>query len=214
MPAGDDWNGGFFKEDPRFWPILAAARRFASYADFPAPEELSLPNVTFVTAHKPKRTRRRTPAPRDDAYDERILRGEVPTRPRSWHDFLNALVWATFPQSKRALHALQAAALRRALAGGARALPNARAREHDALALLDEGGVLVLDAGNETLPLAFGHALYEGLVRGGPAATASCLRFSVPALPTQEEATAVADRLLAARLTEPLPPEALSRVAF
>jgi len=214
MPVGDAWNGGFFEADPRFWPIAPAARRFALHADFPTPAELSLPGVTFVPTVKPRRTRRRAPAPTTERYDERILRGEVPTRPRSWHDFLNALIWATFPESKLALHRLQAAALRRALASGTGVLPNARAREHDALALLDEGGVLVLDAGGRTLPLGFGHALYEGLVRGGPAATASCLRFTVPDLPDRAVATAVADRLLAARLAEPFGPDQLSRLAF
>jgi hypothetical protein len=214
MTAGDGWNGRFFETDSRFWPIARAAVRFAAHTDFPAPEELSLPNVKFVSAIKPRRVRRRARAP-SDGYDQRILRGEVPTRPCSWHDFLNALVWATFPTSKRALHMLQAAAVERARAGGPGALPNGRARDHDALALLDEGGVVVLTAADgETLSLGFGHALYESLVRGLPAPTAGCLTFSVGALPDLAQATALADRLLAARLAEPLLPEDLSRVAF
>jgi hypothetical protein len=211
------WNATFYEADARFWPIAPAARRFAAHDDFPLPAELSLPGLDFVAAPKPRRTRQR-PRPAADGYDERILRGEVPTRPRSWHDFLNALVWATFPESKRAVHALQADALRRArtLSGELRGhgLPNARARDHDALALLDEGGVLVLATGAEEVAIGFGHALYEGLVRGGPPATASCLRFTLPALPAREALTALADRLLAERLREPLTPAALSRVPF
>src|SRR5262249_23742435 len=132
----------------------------------------------------------------------------------SWHDFLNALVWATFPESKRRIHALQASALVHASAACAHTLPNARTREQDALALLDEGGVLELSAEGESLLRGFGHALYEGLVRGGPAATASCLTFELARLPVRDVAAAVADRLLAQRLDAPLPPEALSRRAF
>ena len=212
MAAPAAWNGRFFEQDPRFWPIAPAARAFAEHVDFPAPEELVAPGVSFVTARKPRRARRQiTP---DAAYDTRILRGEVPTRPRSWHDFLNALVWATFPASKRAVHALQAALLERARQPGSGALPNARAREHDALALLDEGGVLVLTAGRETLTLGFGHALYEALVRGGPAVTASALSFELSRLPATAEAAAVADTLLSARLQKPLSPEDLSRREF
>lgn len=206
----DAFDGRFFEADARFWPIAPAARRFAEHTDFPDPAELCAPGVTFVAAHKPRRRRQ---GARGEGYDERVVRGEVPTRPRSWHDFLNALVWATFPQSKHRLHALQAAALRRA-AAGARTLPNARTRAQDALALLDEGGVLELTAEGESLLLGFGHALYEGLVRAGPPATASCLSFELPRLPPRETACLVADRLLAARLDAPLPPEVLSRRAF
>lgn len=213
MPSPAPWNGRFFEADARFWPIAPAARVFAEYADFPAPEELRAPGVRFVTARKPRRVRREI-AP-GAAYDERILSGEVPTRPRSWHDFLNALVWATFPASKRAVHELQAALLERSRVPGSRALPNARARDHDALALLDEGGVLVLSAGSAELALGFGHALYESLVRGGPSVTASSLHFALPQLPSAtEEATSVADALLSARLKEPLSPRDLARRDF
>jgi hypothetical protein len=210
--ASELWHGRFFERDARFWPLAPAARRFADYADFPAPEELAAPGVVFVSAGKPRRARRAA-AP-EAAYDARIERGEVPTRPRSWHDFLNALVWATFPASKRRIHELQAAFVRRARDNDSTRLPNARAREHDALALLDEGGVLVLADARSTLTLGFGHALYEGLVRGGPAATASSLTFDVDALPEPANAPALADALLAARLGAPFSPEALDRRAF
>jgi hypothetical protein len=93
-------------------------------------------------------------------------------------------------------------------------LPNARTREQDALALLDEGGVIVLSDGRASTALGFGHALYEGLVRGGPAATASCLCFEVRTLPERGAAAGVADRLLAERLSQPFGPEALSRRSF
>src|SRR5689334_14108867 len=144
MLAKTTWNGRFFEANPRFWPIAPAARRFAEHVDWPAPEELEAPGVRFVAATKPRRSRRRLPAGAA-GYDTRVLAGEVPTRPRSWHDFLNALVWATFPASKRILHARQARAIQASLADGTSALPNARSREHDALALLDEGGVIVLE---------------------------------------------------------------------
>ncbi len=213
MTAPDAFDGRFFEADPRFWPIAGAARRFADHADFPSAHELAAPGVRFVAASKPRRTRRRA-EPAGNGYDARVVRGEVPTRPRCWHDFLNALVWATFPASKRRLHALQAAALERAHRGGSGTLPNARTRAQDALALLDEGGVLELSARGESLVLGFGHALYEGIVRGGPAATAGCLTFALPHLPELGAATEIADRLLAERLALQLLPEALSRRSF
>lgn len=212
MVRAAPWVSRFYEADQRFWPLAAAAERFADHADFPEPSELRAPGVRFVPATKSRRRRPRRVA--ETGYDQRVLGGEVPTRRRSWHDFLNALVWATFPASKRALHAAQARALAESAAPGARTRPHARSREHDALALFDEGGVIELRDARATLPLAFGHALYEGLVCGGPAATASCLVFALPALPAAALACAVADRLLAERLREPLSPEALERRAF
>ena len=131
--SGPPWDARFFEADPRFWPIAPAARRFAEHRDWPAPEEHVAPGVRFVTATKPRRTDRRT-TQRGVGYDARITAGEVPTRARSWHDFLNALVWATFPASKRALHARQASAIQARAVEGTAGLPNARTREQDALA--------------------------------------------------------------------------------
>jgi len=211
--SGRPWDARFFEADPRFWPITPAALRFTTHQDFPTPEEHAAPGVRFVTATKPRRTRR-GPTQRATGYDARIVGGEVPTRARSWHDFLNALAWATFPKSKLALHARQAAAIRASVPDGARTLPNARTRELDALALFDEGGIIVLESPSGALPLAFGHALYEGLVTGGPQATASALAFAVEALPNRQAAPAIADALLSERLGGPLLPELLLRREF
>jgi hypothetical protein len=213
--SGAPWNGRFYESDPRFWPITPAARRFADYPDWPAPEDLTAPGIRFVAAPKPRRRRGPRTEARPPGYDARIIGGEVPTRPQSWHDFLNALVWATFPLSKHAYHTRQAAALRASVEPGALTLPNARTRELDALALLDEGGVLVLQQSpTKFLDLAFGHALYEHLVVGGPRITASALVFTVEALPEREAAAELADRLLAERLGGPFGPEALARRTF
>ena len=82
------------------------------------------------------------------------------------------------------------------------------------LALLDEGGVVVLQSPHASLTIAFGHALYEGLVCGGPPATASGLAFSIPRSPAPDEACTLADRLLAERLGAALLPEMLLRLPF
>jgi hypothetical protein len=128
-------------------------------------------------------------------YDARITLDRcVPTRERSWHDLINALVWGTFPRAKRALHARQHRATTERVSRGARTLPPTRTREQDALALIDEGGVVVLASHTGTASAAlrdagalramnasgvaeamiFGHAIYESLVLGvAPAAVAA-----------------------------------------
>src|SRR5215472_912789 len=163
----------FITRDARFWPLARAARALSGGADFPPIESLARvfdgdPPVRFVAA-TPRR-RRGAPLDARALYDARItLDRTVPTRSRCWHDLMNALVWGAFPLAKRALHARQYRAVARRLVPGARRLPPARTPEQDALALLDEGGVVLVPrevdirASQTTELIVFGHAIYESL---------------------------------------------------
>jgi hypothetical protein len=215
------FDGRFFEGHALFWALAPAASAFAGERDWPPVEAYarafadpaSTP-VRFEAAPPPPRRRR--PAPVDTArlYDARITRERcVPTRPRSWHDFLNALVWATFPRAKLALHQRQLRALVERIPEGARTLPATRSREHDALALLDEGGVVILDDGASRASVLFGHALYEGLVLGRGPMTAGSISARVAAVPTDPRALcAAADDALATYLARPtLDPGDLTR---
>lgn len=154
------WRPRFFEESPLFAPVVEAASLFSSHASFPSPEaidEALAPRAKVRFVRQAPRARRRGPRPAEDMYDARIVRdGAVPTRAGSWHDLMNALVWATFPEAKRALHTRQHALV---VPGASR-----RTREQDTLALLDEGGVLLAEGG----AVVFGHAIFEGVVRGWP----------------------------------------------
>jgi len=212
----------FFERSHLFWPIARAARMFAECTDWPEPAELARAfaddaPVTFVPA-APRPRRRKGPVEAGRLYDARIvLERCVPTRARSWHDYLNALVWATFPRAKAALHARQHQALAGRIVPGATRLPSTRSREHDALALIDEGGLVVLEASDApAVSLIFGHALYEGLVLGVRAMITRAVVARVAHVPEiAEERTALADRVLEACITAPeLAPECLPRVAL
>ena len=182
----------FVSRDARFWPLARAARALAGLADFPPVEALTRvfegePPVRFVEA-APRRSRQ-SAIDVEALYDARIaLGGVVPTRRGCWHDLMNALVWGTFPRAKRALHARQHRAIARRLAPNARKLPPTRTPELDALALLDEGGVLLLEpkTPGDRLPPAqrtvlFGHAIYESLALGVRPAVAAAMSLSVDA---------------------------------
>lgn len=162
--ASTPFSPGFFHEHVDFWPIARAARTFERYADWPEVADyarafVGAPPVRFeLSVPKPRRQKRALDL--DTMYDARIVGGVVPTRARCWHDFSNALVWATFPAAKRALHERQHRAILAWVPAGATRLPGARSREMDALALLDEGGVV--QVGERSV--VFGHALYEGAV--------------------------------------------------
>jgi hypothetical protein len=165
------------------------------------------PPVRFVQAPPAPRRRARALDPHA-LYDARItLERVVPTRERSWHDFMNALVWGTFPRAKRALHARQHRAIAARIAPGARTLPPTRTRELDALALLDEGGVIVL--GDDSEMLVFGHAIYESLALGVPPAIVAAVVVGTSTARGDADRLAHADGALAAviedaaRLTTP-----------
>src|SRR5262249_24122040 len=137
-----------------FAPLCAAAAGFRGFARWPLPEDWNAVPAKGCTSavrfvpQPPRRARRRGGVDLAGLYDERIYTaGEVPSRARDWHDFFNMLVWKSFPRAKRAVNARQRAALRAWLGDGfVTRLPGARTREQDALAMLDEGGLLVLGA--------------------------------------------------------------------
>lgn len=80
----------------------------------------------------------------DEPYELRIFeRGEVSTRPDSWHDLLNALVWARFPSLKMAMNARHYECWDPQNA-------SARGPVRDALTLFDECGVIICSA-NRTI---------------------------------------------------------------
>ncbi len=85
-------------------------------------------------------------------YDEHIaFEGTIPTRACSWHDLLGALVFATFPRAKRALHERQARLVPAQRAARDGKWKN-RGPEADLLARVDEGGTLVFVHGRDPVP--------------------------------------------------------------
>ncbi len=158
--------------------------------------------------------------PQDDgkAYECRIWeRGEVETRPDNWHDFFNALVWLSFPQTKNAISAAHVRAMQQP--------GELRGRVRDALTHFDECGIVVLSAQPQLLNLlrdfrwrelfveqraavrrdmrfvVFGHATYEALLAPFRGLTAKAVLYEVDASwlvwPRAEQIAAV-DRWLAA----------------
>lgn len=218
------WDPGFGRKSPWLAPSLRVFGALEHETTWPAVDRYTelvesrrqafAPEVRpvrfVVQAPKP---RRRAPGPvdRDALYDVRItMHDEVPSRPENPHDFWNAVAWALFPRSKRAIHARQYRALVAWLPEDARTIPGKRTREQDALTILDEGGVLVAAADAAARAIAegdfetavaaaiargearlviLGHAVLEHLQRGAPPVQALAHVVSLgPALPEDEDA--------------------------
>ena len=230
------WDAVLARRSPLFAPledaIDALTASMPGDASFPQPEIIDAAlgaraGIRFER-QRPVSRRRRQPRDPSSMYDARIAReGCVPTRPGSWHDLMNALVWATFPRAKRTLHARQ----HRLVVPAAPGESARRPRELDALALLDEGGLVVsgraslAEAGEEELAQAiasgdatafvFGHAIYEGLVLGRPSPLASVVCVEAgeareaggqgePVTRSSRAALAAADAALEAVIADPL----------
>lgn len=220
------FNPGFLGRSHLLWPLERAAARLGALDAFPSASDLDRvfegeAPVRFAAAVP--RGRRQASVDAASLYDGRItLERRVPTRAGCWHDLMNALVWGTFPTAKLALHARQHRAIAARLQPGARVLPPARTPELDALALVDEGGILVpaddpdamrtaLRSGPGALRAAivagradavvFGHAIFESLVLGvSPAAVAAVV---LPRREMPDRLLRSLDASLAAALEDP-----------
>jgi hypothetical protein len=189
------------------WPELAAAS---------PPSRATLARRVALTG---SRLRLVAPAEAPAGYELAVSEGAVPTREGSWHDVFNVLAFVAFPRAKLALHRRVLALQRARAAAGEPA--GVRSREEDALALLDEGSLVIagpseaiaaLDEARREGPLpridavmrahglvarVLGHALLEHLVLERAPIGAGVLT-----LPLHEPPTLPAvDRALAGRIS-------------
>ncbi|RYE94233.1 MAG: DUF3025 domain-containing protein [Myxococcales bacterium] len=195
-----DWAPALLRAAAAFAPDPAVAWRLAERAQWPAVDDYDAllatrrlgavcPGLRFV-AQAPRPRRRAPGAPPGPGYNESIVAGAVPTRPRSWHDLFNAMIWSALPAAKRAIHHRQRDLI---AARGAASGPTARSRREDTLAMIDEGGLVLatraddaavvtqaVEAGDQASVDALagaqavravvcGHALLEHLARAQPA---------------------------------------------
>lgn len=103
------------------------------------------------------------------AYEAYIsATGRVPTR-ENLHDFLNALVWLTYPRSKARLNAIQAAEIVRREQSGHVGDPGSttetRGVTRDRATIFDENAAILLTCDDHIQPLLVRHAWEEALWR-------------------------------------------------
>ena len=142
-PQGADFS------NPIFDPVRPALARLAQEPGWPDVRRLNL--LTRELGVEPRTAsgmpvRFAQPRPDDISYELQVhASGEVSTRPRNWHDLLNALAWISFPRTKAALNARHADEIPRE--GGR------RGPLRDLLTIFDEGGVIVACADQELAEL-------------------------------------------------------------
>jgi len=145
--------------------------------------------------------------PEGVSYEEFIFdTRQIPTRDNA-HDFFNALIWLTCPQTKKALNRLQAQEIKR------QGIGDRRGKLRDALTLFDENVVCISCSdemwgaicAHEWVNLfwhskhewpgvqlhVFGHALLEKLLNPYKAITAHLVRVDFPLKPEGEDQPSV-----------------------
>ena len=230
MPkSGQSYERDFLSRSPLLGEMQAFARTLVERPGWPTLDEYSefvdaerrsrapeLEAVRFAPAPAPRRRgRARAPLDLAELYDGRIaLRQQVPCLDASYHDLFNALVWAAFPRSKRALHARQFRALERRWRPGATRLPNRRTPEQDALTIFDEGGVVVVAGarepdmdgaadGSSLRVVPFGHAVMDHVCFQATPVRAAVIMLDVAVAGSSgRELFEAVDRALAPRLAD------------
>jgi len=179
----ENWNPGFLDISPIFGPFKPLQNAISNFSDWPSVEDLDLlkqmadrpiitcsdKSVCFVsqqTTEVDKFTQQ---------YEPRIyLSGEVPTRHHNWHDFFNALVWMTFPQTKAVLNQVHFNELCRELQNNQKQRGSLR----DAATLFDESGVVVISSREDLVKLLQKHE-WKQLFWEQREAVLSTMRFFV-----------------------------------
>lgn len=180
----DVWDGDFLVKSPKFAALALAPCDFTRWPSWPGLDvydslagqcgvtTVSGQRVRFVAASPKPRGRRRKCQSQGLPYEHRIwLKGEVSTRPETWHDFFNMLAWCLFPKTKSAMNARQA-----------NLLVGARNAEQNLLCMVDEGGVFIIEGhdGSSLGRIHFGHAIHEAIMRGERGSEGLSIRLSLP----------------------------------
>ena len=181
---------------PLFAPMRPWLVRLPDAPSSDALKALAADHPVYLPTGKPIRfAANRIP---DMPYECRIWEtGEVETREDNWHDFFNALIWLTFPQTKLAISQRHVAAMQ--------APGEKRNLERDALTHFDECGIVVLSSEPYLLELlrgfewkalfvdqreavkramqfiVFGHATYEQLLNPFRGVTAKAILYDTEA---------------------------------
>jgi len=106
MSKQDQWDTSIFHTSPIIHQLSALTKHFSSHSSWPTLSD-------YQTLFKLKKIGI-TPVAQstiiesfEDQYEPRVyLKKELQTRTENWHDFFNAMVWMSFPQTKKILNSL------------------------------------------------------------------------------------------------------------
>ncbi len=177
-----NWNPDFIDHSPIFEPFNSLQENINKFASWPSIDDFELlkqatgRRITSRSGQPLNFVPQATSAHEfTQQYEPRIfLHGEIQTRNNNWHDFFNALVWMTFPQTKAVLNQIHFNELQLALQNNQKQ----RSLWRDAATLFDESGVVVVCSQKDLIDLLKNHE-WKQLFWEQREAVLSTMRFFV-----------------------------------
>jgi len=151
MSSDDLWKTDVFINSPIIKQLKRSTSFFKDYSDWPELEDY---RKLFARASLDI-----TPVAQaniinsfEEQYEPRVfLKRELQTRTRNWHDFFNAMVWLTFPDTKNTLNELHYSEASKRAAG------SNRSKLENRITQFDECGAILISNNNDLLKMVEEH---------------------------------------------------------
>jgi len=106
MQKQDQWDTSVFHTSPIIRQLSNITRYYSTYTSWPKITDyqslFKLKNVGITPVSQSGHVEIF-----EDQYEPRVyLKKELQTRTENWHDFFNAMIWMSFPQTKKTLNSL------------------------------------------------------------------------------------------------------------
>lgn len=151
MSKQDQWDTAVFNTSPILRELSNLTRYFADFSNWPSLDDYKnifarnkigiIPVTQSVSIDS-----------FEDQYEPRVyLKKELQTRTENWHDFFNALVWLSFPNTKKTLNSLHFDTASNRKPGTNRSTLENRITQ------FDECGAIIISSNNKLLELIRNH---------------------------------------------------------
>lgn len=179
MKTQDTWDPEYSTRSPIFDTLAAVSRYFRDFQNWPEITDYQRVFSEQLAEIRPVEQAAVINS-FEEQYEPRVyLKQELQTRTENWHDFFNALIWLSFPQTKKTLNALHFQQASQRSPGSNRSLLENRITQFDecgAIIISDQQYLLDLISGHRWEELfidhadafeqhirciVFGHAIYE-----------------------------------------------------
>jgi len=155
MSKQDQWDTSVFNTSPIIKQLSNLTRHFASFSNWPSLNDykniFAQNKIEIIPVAQSISIERF-----EDQYEPRVyLKKELQTRTKNWHDFFNALVWLSFPNTKKTLNSLHFDT------SSNRAPGTNRSTLENRITQFDECGAVIVSSNNKLLDLIRNHQWKE-----------------------------------------------------
>lgn len=155
MSKQDQWDTSVFHTSPIIRQLANLTSYFTGFTSWPSLNDykniFTLKKIEIIPVAQSVAIERF-----EEQYEPRVyLKKELQTRTENWHDFFNALVWLSFPNTKKTLNALHFDTASNRETGTNRSTLENRITQ------FDECGAIIISSNNRLLELIRNHQWKE-----------------------------------------------------